>query len=89
MRYLPRLEPAARGSNKCKAKAAPEAESIPKKSRGTKKCRRVSSRAGDRTSERERLLEKLLKLTRKLTATGAEAHSSGLSTRERAFVIYI
>jgi hypothetical protein len=49
-----------------------------------KRRRKASSRTGDKTSEREVLLVKPLKLSKKFVAKGAVAHSSGLSVSKKA-----
>jgi hypothetical protein len=50
VKYLSLPVPAAHGSSKNKAKAVLGAEAVPKNSRATKKRRRASSQAGDKTS---------------------------------------
>jgi hypothetical protein len=61
-KYLPRPEPAARGSKKNKAGAVSKAEAVPRKSGGAKTQGGGGlSQAGDRTSKRELLLARLLR----------------------------
>jgi hypothetical protein len=62
-----------------------EVETAPKKVGGVKRWRGASSRAGDKTSERELLLAKALKLSKKSVAAGTEAPPSGLSDHEKAW----
>jgi hypothetical protein len=65
IKYLPRPEPAARGSKKRKVVASSEAEAVPSKAMGAKRWRRASLRAGDKTSEKKFLLVKPLNPSKK------------------------
>jgi hypothetical protein len=65
VKYLPRPEPATGGSKKQKVVAAFEAKTIQVKTKGVK-WRRPSTRAGDKTSDMELVLVKLLDASRKL-----------------------
>jgi hypothetical protein len=86
VKYMAWPKPAARGSKKCKAGARSEVDAVPRKSWGAKRRRGASSQTGDRTSERELLLEMSLKLSKKSVAVRTKARSLGLSASEKALV---